>query len=543
MAAAACYRGQQVAFAEPGLRGVPFGQVVAQVRAHGDTASATLAGQTHAHVVAALTVPGTVSYPPVVFVLGKALDDAALAQLAETAHGSVMVVDDKRSLGHAGPDAELLERTLRPDRTDRGEPGWAMSWFSIGPELAMWVGTRPVEIARAQASADKKKKAGLWSGALLLAIPIVVSAFRKKPPAPKGRARPRTRTVGVAQQPIAVAPAPVPRPRPVEPQPEIEAMLARYQLIDRIAEGTVSEVFTAFSHGGGGPRRTIAVKRLRPDQIENPGAVTHFTEEATLLSRLSHPNLVAVHDSGEVDGTYFIAEEYVVGRDLGRITRKLVEGGRAPLSPAGVLYVVHEVLGGLAYLHAPSPGQDAPDGFLHHDLAPRKVIVSRLGKVKLLDFKIIRAHQQAPQAEIGAAKAMVDFMSPEQARGRPLDRRSDLFSVGLLLYHCATGEALYRGDTQYDRVSRAANGPGPHEHTRIAALPAPLAGILKKALDPRPERRFQTADEFVAAVAPYIEGGEDEVAGVISDLFDDELQQEIDRLTGSTAPASAVGRA
>jgi eukaryotic-like serine/threonine-protein kinase len=335
----------------------------------------------------------------------------------------------------------------------------------------------------------------------------------------------------------------VARPRPVEPQPEIEAMLARYQLIDRIAEGTVSEVFTAFSHGGGGPRRTIAVKRLRPDQIENPAAVTHFTEEATLLSRLSHPNLVAVHDSGEVDGTYFIAEEYVVGRDLGRITRKLVEGGRAPLSPAGVLYVVHEVLGALAYLHAPSPSQDAPDGFLHHDLVPRKVIVSRLGKVKLLDFKIIRAHQQVPQAEIGAAKAMVDFMSPEQARGRPLDRRSDLFSVGLLLYHCATGEALYRGDTQYDRVSRAAHGPGPQEHIRITALPAPLPALLKKALDPRPERRFQTADEFLAAVAPYIEGGEDEVAGVISDLFDDELQQEIDRLTGSTAPTPAVGRA
>jgi serine/threonine protein kinase len=204
--------------------------------------------------------------------------------------------------------------------------------------------------------------------------------------------------------------------------------------------------------------------------------------------------------------------------------------------------VIHEVLGALGYLHSSCPGQDAPDGFLHYDLSPRKVMVSRLGKVKLLDFKIVRAHQQTQQTEIGTSKGPVDFMSPEQARGRPLDRRSDLFSVGLLLYHCATGEPLYRGDTQYDRVSRAAHGPGPQEQNRIAALPPPLAGLLKKALDPHPDRRFQSAEEFRAAVEPLMEGGEDEVAAVIFDLFDDELQQEIEHLTGSP-PAPAVNRA
>src|SRR5205085_83171 len=108
----------------------------------------------------------------------------------------------------------------------------------------------------------------------------------------------------------------------------------------------------------------------------------------------------------------------------------------------------------------------------------------------------IRAHRQSQQTEIGTAKGSVDFMSPEQARGRLLDARSDLFSVGLLLYHCATGEPLYRGDTQYDRVSRAAHGPGLQEHPRMSALPAPLGNLLKKALDPHPDRRFQTAEEF-----------------------------------------------
>jgi serine/threonine protein kinase len=169
-------------------------------------------------------------------------------------------------------------------------------------------------------------------------------------------------------------------------------------------------------------------------------------------------------------------------------------------------------------------------------------MVSRLGKVKLLDFRIARAHQQPQQTELGTSKGHVDFMSPEQARGRPVDHRSDLFAVGLILYYCATGEALYRGDTQYDRVSRAAHGPGPQEHTRITALPAPLANLLKRALDVHPDRRFQSAEEFRKAVEPLMEGGEDEVAGVIADLFDDELQQEIDRLSAGVA-APAVGRA
>jgi serine/threonine-protein kinase len=146
----------------------------------------------------------------------------------------------------------------------------------------------------------------------------------------------------------------------VEPSPVIEALLAHYQLIDRIAEGSMAEVFTAYSQGGGGPRRSLVVKRLREDRLEDPAAVAHFTEEAALLSRLSHDNLLPVFDSGEVDGTYFIAEEYVVGRDLARITKKLLETGRPPLSQAGVLYVIHEILGGLSYLHASCPDRRRP---------------------------------------------------------------------------------------------------------------------------------------------------------------------------------------
>jgi serine/threonine-protein kinase len=205
--------------------------------------------------------------------------------------------------------------------------------------------------------------------------------------------------------------------------------------------------------------------------------------------------------------------------------------------------VAHEILNGLVYLHAPCPGQDAPSGFVHRDLTPQNVMASRLGQVKLLDFRILRAHEKPVANEPGKVQGQVDFMSPEQARGKPVDHRSDLFSVGLLLYHCATGTALYRGDTHYDRLSRAAQGPGPQELERIGGLPAPLPAILTRALQPLADRRFGSATEFLAAVTPHIRGGEDEVAELISEHFGDKLQAEIDRLSESpTAPAPVTAR-
>jgi hypothetical protein len=536
VAVAFSYKGTVVAYAQPGLRGVGFGQLVSQVRMGGEPISALLPGPASAQLVCALAVPGATYLPAVVEVMAKPLDDRRLQAIADEVHGSVLVMDGKRPLGRAGPDAALLERSMRPDHPESPEPGWAMSWFSMGPELSLWVGTRPGDVVRAQASANRKRKALLWAGAVVLAAPLLVLALRRKPkPPPRRRG---TGTVPTRVRPPSIAIA-VSAPQPVAPMPVIDALLARYQLIERIAEGTQAEVFTAISQGGGAPRRSLVVKRMRPELAETPAAVAHFTEEASLLSKLSHPNLVPVYDCGEVDGAHFIAEEYVVGRDLGRLGRKLAESGRPPLSPAGALYVAHEILAGLAYLHAPCPGQDAPAGFVHRELTPDKVMVSRLGKVKLLDFRIMRVQERPALGEVGKVLGNVDFMSPEQARGRPLDARSDLFSVGLLVYHCLTRESLYRGDTHYDRLQRAAHGPGPQELERLAALPVPFPTLLAKALSPNPDRRFQSAVELRGAVAPFIGGGEDEVSELVSELFADELQAEIDHLL-EPGPAQAA---
>jgi hypothetical protein len=548
VSAAVSYRENVISFAQPGMRGLPFGELVAQVRRTGDPVSAILAGPLRAHLCSAVALPGPSYLPPAILVLARPIDEPDLERVAEAANGAVMMVDGQRPVGRAGEGSDLLEAALRSGRVDGGQSGWAMSTVTLGPGMALWVGTRPEEIIRTQASADRKRKALVWTLAVLLSAPLLIVAFRAKPKPPPRRRAQTTRFRPPTLVPTESAPmqpaAPAMAAAPVAPPPlrAIDAVLARYTLVDRIAEGAMAEVFTAISQGGGGPRRSLVVKRLRPELTGNAGAIARFTEEASLISKLSHSAMVPVFDCGEVDGDHFIAEEYVVGRDLERITRALVQGGRPPLSTAGVLYVMHEVLAGLGYLHSSCPGQDAPEGFLHHDLSPRKVMVSRLGMVKLLDFRIVRADRQVPATELGGAKGPVEYMSPEQARGRAIDQRSDLFSAGLVLYHAAAGESLYRGDTQYDRLSRAVHGPGLAELDRINALPAPFPALLTRALQVHPERRFQSAAEFADALAPYIVGGEDDVAGVIGDLFGEALQTEIDRLSSAVPAPVVAGR-
>jgi eukaryotic-like serine/threonine-protein kinase len=287
------------------------------------------------------------------------------------------------------------------------------------------------------------------------------------------------------------------------------------------------------SFGSGGFRRTFVIKRLRPEMASNPVAVAHFIDEANLASTLVHPNIVPVFDFGESGGSYFLSQEYVVGRDLGRLGRRMTERNLARLTVSAALYIAHEVLRGLHHAHEKRADDGSPLELVHRDVTPENVMISERGEVKILDFGIVKAVQRVSQTDIGMVKGNVDYMSPEQARGRAVDRRSDVFSVGLVLYFALARTPLYRGDTLYDRLMRAALGPGTEELERIAGLPAPLPEILGRALAIDPDRRFQTALEFAQAVAPYIEGGAAEAAGVLELLYGDELQLEQDRLAAA----------
>jgi eukaryotic-like serine/threonine-protein kinase len=301
----------------------------------------------------------------------------------------------------------------------------------------------------------------------------------------------------------------------------------RYQLIERIGEGGMAEVFTALEPGQRGP---LVVKRLRQELCENPVAVAHFLEEGEIVCGLRHPNIVAVRDFGHVEGRHYIAGEYVPGRDVGRLTRRMVQLKQRPLSAAAILYMAHEVLCGLEYAHHRVDVEGRPLDLVHRDITPENVMITLDGEVKLLDFGIARSHGAAADAESEGVKGNVDFMSPEQARGQAVDRRADLFSLGLVIYFCAARAPLYRGKSIYDRLAAAATGPGRAEDEFIAGLPPPLPDLLPTALAVDPRRRFQTAAEMRAAIAPFAEAGAAELGETLRRVFGDELADEGARL-------------
>jgi len=310
--------------------------------------------------------------------------------------------------------------------------------------------------------------------------------------------------------------------------------LGRYLLVDQIGAGGMAEVFTAISFGVGRFRRPFVIKRLRAELDGNPTAVGLFIDEANLASKLAHPNVVPVFDFGEVGGSYFLAEEYVVGRDLGRITGRLKQRGEPLLSRDAILHIAHEILSGLAYAHDRCDDDGRPLGLVHRDVTPENVIISERGEVKILDFGIMKAQRRVSHTDSGTVRGNVGFMSPEQARGQAVDHRSDLFSTGLVILYVATGALTYPGDTFYDLLTAAAAGPGEQQRARIAALPAPLPAILTRALEVDPDKRFQSSAEFIAAISPHLaRGGPSELASCVRALFGEELQAEQERLAAA----------
>jgi serine/threonine-protein kinase len=191
-----------------------------------------------------------------------------------------------------------------------------------------------------------------------------------------------------------------------------------------------------------------------------------------------------------------------------------------------VLWAAAETLRALEYAHTKLGEAGRPMGIVHRDVSPSNILVSARGEVKLFDFGIVKAEGRVTKTQHGVVKGNVSFMSPEQARGIAIDGRADLFSLGLVIFYCLTGEILYTGQTTYELLVKAATGPGAEELARIDALPAPCAEIVSKVLSVDPTKRYQTAAEFGTALAPHIAGGSAEAGTLMTTLFAEEFRAE-----------------
>jgi len=218
--------------------------------------------------------------------------------------------------------------------------------------------------------------------------------------------------------------------------------LGKYELIKRIATGGMAEIYLARVSGLPGFEKIVVVKRILPQLATNQEFVQMFLDEARVAATLHHPNIVQMYDIGAVDGNYFISMEYLHGEDLRSIARAMRQKGqdRVPLEHA--LGIGVGIAAGLHYAHEKVGFDGKPLHIVHRDITPQNIFVTYDGGVKLVDFGIAKASNRASETRYGSLKGKIPYMSPEQCRSEPLDRRSDIFSLGILLYEQTTSVRL-----------------------------------------------------------------------------------------------------
>ena len=270
-----------------------------------------------------------------------------------------------------------------------------------------------------------------------------------------------------------------------------------YELVERIAEGGMAEVWRARSLGVAGFEKTVVIKRVLPMLLERPGFAELLVREAKIAARLSHPNVIQIYDLGEQDGSYFIAMEFLRGRDLAAALSHRSTGD-SPLDLGLRLWLASEVAKALDYAHRARFDDGKAMSIVHRDVSPQNVLLGYEGEVKVADFGIARADEPGlgRGEDPKILRGKYAYMSPEQARGEPLDKRSDIFSFGVLLFELATRRRMFRGMTSAQTLEmvRAAKLPSYRRH-----LPMPeLEPILARALAPARGDRFASAAEIHA---------------------------------------------
>jgi serine/threonine protein kinase len=263
-------------------------------------------------------------------------------------------------------------------------------------------------------------------------------------------------------------------------------------LLERINIGGMAEVFKAKSFGVEGFEKLLAIKRILPNIAEDEDFITMFIDEAKIAVQLNHANIAQIYDLGKIEESYFIALEYVHGKDLRTIWDRHKKRGLLLPIPMSV-YVVSRICEGLDYAHRKKDAGGRDLNIVHRDISPQNILISYEGEVKIIDFGIAKAANKASKTQAGILKGKFGYMSPEQVRGMPLDRRSDAFSVGIILYELLTGERLFVGESDFATLEKVRNVEILPPSTYNRKIPDTLEKIVIKALAKAPEDRYQSA--------------------------------------------------
>ena len=310
-------------------------------------------------------------------------------------------------------------------------------------------------------------------------------------------AKPRARESGPAARPAAPKETFATQKIQVQPsflQPPSSAF-GQYTLLERIAVGGMAEVWKARMKGVEGFQKTVAIKKILPHLTDSSDFVTMFIDEAKLAAQLNHNNIIHIYDLGKIGDDYFIAMEFVDGKDL----RSILNSARAesrPLPLGLALMVGSRLASALDHAHRQKDFEGRALGLVHRDVSPQNVLISYEGDIKLCDFGIVKAVTKTSKTQMGALKGKLQYMSPEQAWGRPVDARSDIFSLGSLLFEMLTGRRLFSGESEISVLDAVREGRIQAPRDLDPRLPLEVNALVLKALARDPEDRFKSAGEM-----------------------------------------------
>jgi len=281
--------------------------------------------------------------------------------------------------------------------------------------------------------------------------------------------------------------------------------LGRYEVLARLASGGMAGVYVARAIGVAGFERLVAIKVLHPHLAHEEEFISMFLDEARLAARIRHPNVVPTTDISDTqDAGFYLVMDYIEGDHLGAMLQAAYKAGERLTIPVS-LRIVMDALSGLGAAHALTDESGRRINLVHRDISPHNIMVGTDGIARLTDFGVAKAEVRLSTTREGQFKGKLAYMSPEHASSGDTDQRSDLFSMGIILWECLTGRRLFRAENHAATLNLICLEPIPSPSSVDPSL-APFDAILAKALDRDPAQRFQTAEDFADAVEHHAQG-------------------------------------
>ncbi|MEO7731630.1 MAG: serine/threonine-protein kinase, partial [Kofleriaceae bacterium] len=289
---------------------------------------------------------------------------------------------------------------------------------------------------------------------------------------------------------------------PPEPTGANPLRIGRYEVLSHLATGGMAQIYLARQSGLGSFERHVVLKTILRERATDQRFVTMFLDEAKLAATLNHQNVAQVYEVDQADGAYFMAMEYVHGENTRAILETTIRRGwTIPLELA--VMIISGAAAGLHHAHERHGKNGTPLNIVHRDVSPANIMVGYDGSVKVLDFGIAKAEERATKTMGGTIKGKYGYMSPEQCKGKPIDRRSDIFALGIVLYELSTLRRAFKGNDDFETMKRIVGGDLVLPSVVVPGFPRELEAIILTALASDPAARFQTGQELIDALDAF----------------------------------------